>query len=137
MSTFFFFILHILPPQEIRISQIFFDSNKYTQVKHFLLHIVTRHTQMGTQHWPLYERTNILIQRLVEQGLINYFNVRMTRLLRINHHNQMGESKEIFSMVTLNDMQLMLVMYFVGIVTSSVIFLIEMIPRLYKNVKVF
>lgn len=92
---------------------------------------------MGTQHWPLYERTNILIQRLVEQGLINYFNVRMTRLLRINHHNQMGESKEIFSMVTLNDMQLMLVMYFVGIVTSSVIFLIEMIPRLYKNVKVF
>lgn len=72
---------------------------------------------------------NTLLQRLAEQGLIKYFNLRTMRVLGV-HEKQTITTKADnlnISSITLVELQFILIIVLVGLSTSIVVFFIEMV----------
>lgn len=79
---------------------------------------------------------NTLLQRLVEQGMIKYFNLRTMRVLGVREEQDIttNANQLNISSITLVELEFILAIVFVGILTSIIVFFIEVVRGHWQGI---
>lgn len=86
---------------------------------------MSRHKNFAVNFWPIYKRLNTLIERLVQQGLVEYFDKRMKRILKMKISVVADRNQLNLVSVTLKDMYFILFLVVTGWFLSFIIFICE------------
>lgn len=122
---------------------------KNTRRTQFFMLVISIFTKKNIGSAPLYfattnyqiaERLNILLQRLVDLGMIKYFNVKAFRMLQKNFASTNGASSYVstgadyidVNSITLTELTFILIVILIGYVLSVTVFVVELIVQRYS-----
>lgn len=86
--------------------------------------IVSAPIKLATFFWPIYDRVNTIMQRMVQQGLISQFERNMKSILGMRDVREPKPLLDI-SYVTFNDLKYLFILFLVLIVICIAVFLGE------------